>query len=173
MKMKLLTFYEGIQFAINPFKFCMRQRKAIRADIFFTFDPGNDPLTRILTYNPFENKCNQLRHLENTTMDTKIVKIGPWTPQICNFLLYGWRPSWIWPKKRVEKFEPYDFCGFWSLMMQYPPRIKFGQTNLTNSIFVTSQPPFSVCNVMTIRNRYANMSLHWVIHSGKQYLIIH
>ena len=47
--------------------------------------------------------------------------------------LYGWRPSWIWPKKRVkgvEKFEPYDFLVIWSLMMQYPPLTQFGQTNL-------------------------------------------
>ena len=59
-------------------------------------------------------------------------------------LLYGWRPSWIWPKKRVkgvEKFEPYDFCVIWSLTIQYPPLTQFGQTNLANSIFVTSQPP--------------------------------
>ena len=31
--------------------------------------------------------------------------------------LCGWRPSWIWPKKRVkevEKFEPYDFLVIWS-----------------------------------------------------------
>ena len=60
--------------------------------------------------------------------------------------LYGWRPSWIWPKKRVhikgvEKFELYDFLVIWSLMMQYPPLTQFGQTNLANSIFVTSQPP--------------------------------
>ena len=57
---------------------------------------------------------------------------------------YGWRPSWIWLKKRVrgvEKFEPYDFRVIWSLMMQYPPLTQFGQTNLANSIFVTSQPP--------------------------------
>ena len=65
--------------------------------------------------------------------------------------LYSWRPSWIWPKKRVkgvEKFEPYDFLVIWSLMMQYPPLIQFGQTNLANSIFVTSQPPLIVqsCN---------------------------
>ena len=47
--------------------------------------------------------------------------------------LYGWRPSWIWQKKRVkgvEKFEPYDFVVIWSLMMQYPPLTQFGQTNL-------------------------------------------
>ena len=59
-------------------------------------------------------------------------------------LLYHWRPSWIWPKKRVkgfEKFEPYDFLVIWSLMMKYPPLAQFGQTNLANSIFVTSQPP--------------------------------
>ena len=58
--------------------------------------------------------------------------------------LYGWRPSWIWPKKMVkgvEKFEPYDFLIIWSQMMQHPPLTQFGQTNLANSIFVTSQPP--------------------------------
>ena len=38
-----------------------------------------------LTYNHFENKFNQLRHPENPTIDTKIVKIGPWTPKICHF----------------------------------------------------------------------------------------
>ena len=59
-------------------------------------------------------------------------------------LLYGWRPSWIVPKKRVkrvEKFEPYDYRAIWSPMMQYPPLTQFGQTNLANSNFVTSQPP--------------------------------
>ena len=67
--------------------------------------------------------------------------------------LYGWRPSWIWPKKRykgVEKFEPYDFLVIWSLMMQYPPLTQFGQTNLANSVSVTSQPPlFLQLNVST------------------------
>ena len=60
--------------------------------------------------------------------------------------LYGWRPSWIVPKKRVkgiEKFEPYDYLVIWSLMMPYPPLTQFGQTNLANSIFVTSQPPLT------------------------------
>ena len=60
--------------------------------------------------------------------------------------LYGWRPSWIWPEKGVkgvEKFEPYNFLVIWSLMMQYPPLTQFGQTNLANSIFVTSQPPLT------------------------------
>ena len=36
-----------------------------------------------LMCNQFENKCNQLKHLESPTIDTKIVKIGPWTPEIC------------------------------------------------------------------------------------------
>ena len=74
----------------------MRKRKAFRNDIFFKFDLENDLLTMILTYNHFGNKFNQLRHPENPAIDTKIIKIGPWT----------------WPKKRVkgvEKFEPYDF----------------------------------------------------------------
>ena len=38
-----------------------------------------------ITYNHFENKFTQLRHPENPTIDTKIVKIGPWTPKICHF----------------------------------------------------------------------------------------
>ena len=38
---KLLTFYKGIQFAINPFKCSMSKWKAFRADIFFTFDLEN------------------------------------------------------------------------------------------------------------------------------------
>ena len=65
--------------------------------------------------------------------------------------LYGWRPSWIWPKKRVkgvEKFEPYDFLVIWSLMMQYPSLTQFGQTNLANSIFVTSQPPLKLSHCL-------------------------
>ena len=83
--MKLLAFYKGIQFAINPFKSCMRQRNAFQTDILFKFDLENDFLSMTLMYNHFENKCNQLRHLENPAIDTKIVKIGPWTPEICHF----------------------------------------------------------------------------------------
>ena len=63
----------------------MRQWEAFRADIFFKFDLENDLLTMTLTYNHFENKLNQLRHLENPTVGTKIVKIGPKTPKICHF----------------------------------------------------------------------------------------
>ena len=77
----------------------MRHRQAFQTDIFCKFDLENDLLTMTLTYNHFENKFNQLRHPENPTIDTKLS-------------LYGWRPSWIWPKKRVkgvEKFEPYAF----------------------------------------------------------------
>ena len=40
-----------------------------------------------LTYNHFENKFNQLRHPENPTIDTKIVKIGPWTQRYATFTL--------------------------------------------------------------------------------------
>ena len=85
MKIKLLTFYEGPQFAKNPLKSYMRQWEAFRADIFFKFDLEKDLLTMTLTYNHFENKFNQLRHPENPTVDTKLVKIGPWTPKICHF----------------------------------------------------------------------------------------
>ena len=63
----------------------MRQPEAFRADIFFKFDLDNDLLSMNLTYNNFENKFNQLRHLENPTVDTKIVTIGPLTPNICHF----------------------------------------------------------------------------------------
>ena len=118
----------------------MRHRQAFQTDIFCKFNLENNLLTMTLTYNHFENKFNQFRHRENPTIDTKIVKIGPWTPEM-PLSLYGWRPSWIWPKrmvKRVEKFEPYDFLVIWSLMMQYPPLTQFGQTNLANSFFVTS-----------------------------------
>ena len=85
MTMKLLAFYKGIQFAINPFKSCMRQRNAFQTDILFKVDLENDLLSMTLTYNHFENKCNQLRHLKNPAIDTKIVKIGPWTQEICHF----------------------------------------------------------------------------------------
>ena len=85
MKIKLLTFYKGPQFAKNQLKSYMRQREAFRADIFFKFDHENDLLTMTLTYNHFENKFNQLRHLENPTVDNKIIKIGPRTPKICHF----------------------------------------------------------------------------------------
>ena len=60
----------------NPLKSYMRQWEAFWADIFFKFDLDNDRLTMTLTYNNFENKFNQLRHLENPTVDTNIVKIG-------------------------------------------------------------------------------------------------
>ena len=74
---------------------------------------------------------------------------------------YGWRPSWIWLKKRVrgvEKFEPYDFRVIWSLMMQYPPLTQFGQTNLANSIFVTSQPPLDGENIDDFSNNLVDWS---------------
>ena len=83
--MKLLTLYKGTKFATNLPKPCIRQQKAFRADIFFKFDLENDLFTMILMCNQFENKCNQLRHIENPTTDTKIIKIGPWTPKICHF----------------------------------------------------------------------------------------
>ena len=73
MKIKLLTFYKGPQFAKNPLKSYMRKREAFLADIFFKLDLENDPLTMTFTYNHFENKFNQLRHLENPTVDTKII----------------------------------------------------------------------------------------------------
>ena len=85
MKIKLLIFYKGAQFATNPFKSYMRQRKALRADIFFKFDLEIDLLTMTLTYNHLENNFHQLRHLENLTIDTKNVKIGPWAQEICHF----------------------------------------------------------------------------------------
>ena len=56
--MKLLAFYKGKQFAINPYKSCMRQRDAFRTDILFKFDLENDLLSMTLSYNQFENKCN-------------------------------------------------------------------------------------------------------------------
>ena len=42
MKIKLLTFYKGPQFAKNPLKSYMRQQEAFRADIFFKYDLEND-----------------------------------------------------------------------------------------------------------------------------------
>ena len=63
-KMKLSTLYKGTQFATNLPKTCIRQQKAFRADIFFEFDLENDLFTMTLMCNQFENKCNQLRHLE-------------------------------------------------------------------------------------------------------------
>ena len=59
--------------------------QAFHTYIFCKFDLENDLLTMTLTYNHFENKFNQLRHPENPTIDTKIVKIGLWTPKICPF----------------------------------------------------------------------------------------
>ena len=85
MKIKLLTFYKGPQFAKNTLKSYMRQPEAFRADIFIKFDLENDLLTMTLTYNHFENKFNQVRDLENSITDTKIVEIGSWTPKICHF----------------------------------------------------------------------------------------
>ena len=85
MKIKLSTFYKGPQFAKNPLKSYMRQWEAFRANIFFKFDLESDLLTMTLAYNHFENKLNQLRYLENPTVDTKIVKIGLWTPKIYHF----------------------------------------------------------------------------------------
>ena len=85
MKMKLLAFHKGIHLAINSLKSCLRHQKPFQTDIFFKFDLENDLLTMTLTYNHFENKCNQLRHLENPTIDTKIIKIGPWAGEICHF----------------------------------------------------------------------------------------
>ena len=122
----------------------MRHRQAFQNDIFCKFDLDNDLLTMTLTYNHFKNKFNQLRHPKNPTIDTRTVKIGPWTPKICHFRFTVGGHLGFGRKKRVkgvEKFEPYDFLVIWSLMMQYPPLIQFGQTNLANSIFVTSQPP--------------------------------
>ena len=59
--------------------------QAFHTYIFCKFDLENDLLTMTLTYNHFENKFNQLRHPENPTIDSKIVKIGLWTPKICHF----------------------------------------------------------------------------------------
>ena len=115
MTMKLLAFYKGMQFAINPFKSCMRQQNAFQTDSLFKFDLENDVLCMTLTCNDFENKCNQLRHLRNLALDTKIVKIGPWTPEICHFhytvgghLGFG-RQRWV---KGVEKLNPMIFVLF-------------------------------------------------------------
>ena len=46
----------------------------------------------------------------------------------------------VWYKTKFGS-QKFDFLVIWSLMMQYPPLTQFGQTNLANSIFVTSQPP--------------------------------
>ena len=51
--------------------------ESLQTVIFLKFDLENDLLTMTLTYNHFENKFNQLGHLKNPTIDTKIVKIGP------------------------------------------------------------------------------------------------
>ena len=89
----------------------MRHRQAFQTDIFCKFDLENDLLTMTLTYNHFENKFNQLRHPENPTIDTKIVKIGLWTPKICHFRFTVGGNLGFGRKNRVkgvEKFEPYD-----------------------------------------------------------------
>ena len=78
MQIKLLTCYKGVQFATNQFKAYMKHRKAFWADIFITFDFENELLTMTVTY-------NQLKHLENPTIETKIIIIGPWTPDVCHF----------------------------------------------------------------------------------------
>ena len=85
MKIQLLAFYKSQQFSQNPLQSYMRQWEAFQADNFFKFDLENDLLTMTLTHNHLVKKFNQLRHLENPTVDTKIVKIGPWTPKICHF----------------------------------------------------------------------------------------
>ena len=64
----------------------MRQWKAFQADIFFKFDLEIDLLTVTLMCNHFEDKCNQLKHLEKHTIDNKFVKIGPWNPEICHII---------------------------------------------------------------------------------------
>ena len=87
MQIKLLIFCKGAQFATKQFKSLMREPKAFRADIFFKLDLENDLLTMTLPYNHLENKFNQLRHQENPTIDTKSVKIGPWTPIYATFAL--------------------------------------------------------------------------------------
>ena len=38
-------------------------------------------------YNHFENKCNQLRHLENPTIDTKSLKSDHGLPRYATFAL--------------------------------------------------------------------------------------
>ena len=43
--MKLLTLYEGTQFATNLSKSCIKQQKTFRADIFFEFDLENNLLS--------------------------------------------------------------------------------------------------------------------------------
>ena len=124
----------------------MRQRKAFWTDIFFKFDLKNWLLTMTLTYKHFENKFNQLGHPENPTIDTKIVKIGLWIPKIRHFHFSVGGHIGFGPKRGLQgpkKFEPYDFLVIWTLMMQYPPLTQFGQTNLPNSIFFTSQPPLN------------------------------
>ena len=101
----------GIKFAINPFKSCMRHRQAFQTDIFCKFDLENDLLIMTFTYNHFENKFNQLRHPENPTIETKIVKNRAMDSRYMPHSPYGWRPSWIWPKRKVkgvENFEPYN-----------------------------------------------------------------
>ena len=52
----------------------MRHRQAFKTDIFYKFDLENDLLTMTIIYNHFENKFNQLRHPENRTIDTKLLK---------------------------------------------------------------------------------------------------
>ena len=144
MKIKLVAFYKGIHFAINPFKFCVRQRKAFRPDIFFIFDPGNDLLTINLHVQSFWKLVQSTRTLwKPHYRHRNLKKIGPWNPEISFFRFTVGGHLGFWPKKivkGVEKIEPHDFRIIWSLMMQYPSLTQFRQTNLANSIFVTSQP---------------------------------
>ena len=59
--------------------------ESLQTVIFLKFDLENDLWTMTCTYNHFENKFNQLGHLKTPTIDTKIVKIGPYNPKICHF----------------------------------------------------------------------------------------
>ena len=142
MKNGVASFYKDIQLAINPFKSCMRQRKAFRTDIFFEFDLKNDLLTMTLKYNHFENKCNQLRHLENPTINTKIVKIGPWTPVIYHFRYTvdlaekrGLKGSKIWILWFSRYLNPNDaISASNSIWAKASRQLNFG----------TSQPPLNI-----------------------------
>ena len=92
----------------------MRQRKAFWTDIFFKCDLENDLLTMTLMNNHLENKSNQLGHPENPTLDTKIVKIGPWTPKICHvrFTVGGHLGFSRKRVKGVENLNPMIFLLF-------------------------------------------------------------
>ena len=112
MNMKLLAFLKVYSLQLIHY---VLFEKPSELTFFFKFDLENDILTMTFMYNHFENKCNQFRHLENPTIDTKIVKFGPWTTEICHFrstigghLGFGWKRG----LKGAKNLNPMIFVLF-------------------------------------------------------------